>query len=84
VKLTRSFRNVLTALSMADERSPYVLANHLPDGNGMQGGASGVKLREMKRAGLVEYGKNAHHSHYGYRITDAGRAALAEQKDRER
>jgi hypothetical protein len=75
-KMMPSRTNVL--IELAATPMVFVPANRLPDGNGMAGRASGVKLRSMKAAGLIEYGKNDSHSHYGYRITEAGRAALHE------
>lgn len=74
MKLTPSFRNVLEALSKVPDE--YVLANRLPDGNGRRGGASGIKLKQMKDSGLIEYGKKPQASMYGFRITDAGRRAM--------
>lgn len=62
---------VLDHLERSDPH--WVPGNHLPDGNGRLCGAAGVTLREMKLAGLIEYGKDPAHSHYGYRLTDAGR-----------
>lgn len=72
--MKRSYKNVLVVLAGTPDQ--YVLGNQLPDGNGRSGGASGTKLSEMKRAGLIVYGKNATHSLYGWKITEAGLAAL--------
>lgn len=78
MKLTPSWRNVLATLAKTPEE--YVLGITLPDGNGRAGMARGEKLAEMRRAGVIEYGKRATHSLYGYRITDLGLSALAEQE----
>lgn len=71
--MKRSYLNVLEVLARTPDR--FILGNQLPDGNGRPGGASGTKLSEMKRAGLIVYGKNQTHSHYGWKISEAGLAA---------
>lgn len=76
--MKRSERNVLQRLA---NLSGWTNAYALPDGNGYCDGrrhASGYVLRDLRARGLVEYGKEPQHSLNGYRITDAGRAALAQ------
>lgn len=73
--MKRSFKFVLTEL--AKRPDTFISAHSLPDGNGRAGGASGMKLKEMREAGVVEYGRNDGHSHYGYRITELGLEELA-------
>ena len=69
-----TYRNVLDALAGIND---YVPSHHLPDGNGRSGCAREEVLSAMRREGLIEYGKKATNANYGWRITDAGRAALA-------
>lgn len=73
--MKRSYKNILEVL--AKEPTGYIAGNRLPDGNGRSGCASGTKLSEMKRAGLIVYGKKETHSHYGWKITDKGLSALS-------
>lgn len=78
MKLTKRH---LRALGYLGSQLGWANQTWIPDGNGhtSSGGASNATMRELKHAGYVEYGKEPQHSHYGYRITDAGRAALSEQ-----
>ncbi len=78
--MKRSVKYVLKSLaeSGASEWTPGM---RLPNGHGHCSGnhhAKGETLRDMRDAGLIEYGKAPKHSLYGYRITDAGRIALAD------
>lgn len=68
---------ILKALAEAGDWTP---ASVLPDGNGRKGCARGDKLKGLRDAGLIEYGRTAGDAHapYGWRITVAGRVALAE------
>ncbi|MEP9376150.1 hypothetical protein ABLE91_05510 [Aquabacter sp. CN5-332] len=79
-KLKPSWRFVLTALGKADD---YIPARLLPDGFGRIGNgrcASGTNLKEMKEAGVIQYGKSLMRAHHGYRITPAGLRALEEER----
>lgn len=81
-KLTNSFRHVLQALMRNPDR--WTPGTQLPNGHGYCSdlrNASGVTLRAMRDQGLIEYGRDPQHSHNGYRITDAGRAALARAQE---
>jgi len=73
-KLRPTFRYVLQYLV---DKTDWASGYSLPDGNGRAGGARGEVLSEMRRLGLIEYGKEPKRSHYGWRITEAGRTALA-------
>ncbi|TKT80031.1 hypothetical protein [Aquamicrobium sp. LC103] len=73
MKLTRRHLTVLEFLSAIEG---WCAPARLPDGNRRHVGASAHTLTELKRLGFIEYGKEPAHSLYGYRITDAGRAAL--------
>jgi len=76
MKLTKRHWNVLNELSARDG---WMSQFSLPDGNGHNGGghnASGATMSELKKTGLAEYGKRESASHYGWRITEAGRKAL--------
>lgn len=56
----------------------WVSPSHIPNGRGYTHPrpARGDRLSELKKLGLIEYGKEPQHSFYGYRITVAGRRAL--------
>jgi len=71
----RSFKNILEELAKTPDS--YVLGNRLPDGHGRAGRATGMTLSDMRKAGLVTYGRNQAHSLYGYRITELGLEQLA-------
>jgi hypothetical protein len=75
-KLSRSFTNVLKKL--AEKPEVYHNGYVLPNGHGHTHphGATGTTLINMKQAGLIEYGKEPEHSHYGWKITPAGIEAL--------
>jgi hypothetical protein len=76
-KLTKRHVSALSYLAAA---GGWRSALSIPNGNGHTsgGGATYATLSELKRYGLIDYGKAEMHSYYGYRITDAGRAALSE------
>ena len=76
MKLTKRHTIALRYLSRHDH---YVAQRSIPDGNGhITGyGASHETMTELKRAGFVEYGRNPNQSYSGYRVTEAGRAALS-------
>lgn len=67
----------MTVLEFLARLDGWCAPARLPDGNGRHCGASAGTLTELKRAVLIEYGKEPGHSHYGYRITDLGREAVA-------
>jgi hypothetical protein len=79
-KLTPSYRNVL--IELVTTPHAFTAASCLPDGNGLAGRASDLKLRNMMAAGLIEFGTTGGQSFYGYRITEAGRAALTSEQKR--
>lgn len=56
----------------------WVPATQIPNGRGhtVPHGARGDRLSELRKLGLIEYGKEPAHSLYGYRLTEAGRSKL--------
>lgn len=70
----------IRALAYLSNQLTWCNGMFIPDGNGRtsNGGASNATLSELKRSGFIEYGKQTTHSHYGWRITPAGRRALME------
>ncbi|TWH02470.1 hypothetical protein L614_001800000040 [Ochrobactrum sp. J50] len=78
MKLTKRHLRALKYLATVDG---FALQRSTPDGNGhtSTGGASSATMSDLKTNGLVNYGKEPWHSLYGYRITEAGRAALRER-----
>lgn len=75
MKLKPTWRNVLMALNGAPG---WVGGHMLPDGNGRNGCARGDVLSAMRKAGVIEYGKEPAHSHYGWRITGEGHRVLSQ------
>lgn len=73
-KLKPTYRNILKALA---DNEGWVPGFRLLDGNGRAGCARGEVLSAMKAEGLISYGKDPQHSLNGWKITDAGCAALA-------
>lgn len=76
VKLTKRHHRAIAYLG---SQLTWVQQTWIPDGNGhtSRGGASNATMRDLRDVGYVEYGKDAQQSHYGYRITPAGREALS-------
>lgn len=75
--MKRVEKNILEALAASDSWVSFLV---LPDGNGRRGGANMKVLRAMIAASLVTEGKSVivfAGGGDGYKITDAGREALA-------
>jgi hypothetical protein len=80
MKLTKAH---MRALSYLSSQLTFVSQRSIPNGNGHTsgGGATSQTMAELKREGLVELGKTSIQTHYGYRITPAGRQALSGSKE---
>lgn len=76
--MRRAWKNVLKALA---DRGGYRLAHTLPNGHGHACNgkyASTGTMRELEREGYIKHGEHENPPVMGWRITDAGRRALAE------
>ena len=57
---------------LAQRQGVWTIPTGIPDLKGNLGKVSGVVLRELRLAGLTEYGKEPQHSLHGYRLTALG------------
>lgn len=58
--------------SLAAHPDTWVIPNRIPDVKGNTGNVSGIALRSLMDAGLIEYGRDPKHSLSGYRLTALG------------
>ena len=74
MKLTRKYINVLAAFASEGQ---YLRRSALPDGNGRAGEASLSTLRELTKAGYLDYVINRNDGCWAWRSNSKGMAAIS-------